>query len=73
MHDTATTNGPRYPGVHVRLSGTDGNALMILGKVSRAMRSGGVPDAEIAAFAAEAMDGDYDGLLRTAMRWVDVS
>lgn len=68
-----TTDGPRYPDVHVRLSGSDGSAVLILGKVSRALRSAGVPDAEIRAFTAEAMDGDYDALLRTAMRWVAVS
>ena len=32
-----------------------------------------VSDEEIAAFTAEAMSGDYDHVLQTVMRWVDVS
>lgn len=68
-----TTDGPRYPAVRVRLSGSDGNAMMLIGKITRAMRQAKVDDAEINEFVGEAMSGDYDAFLRTAMRWVDVS
>ena len=67
-----TGNEVRYPGVTVELSGHDGNAMMIIGTVRKALKRAGVPDEEIAAFANEAMSGDYDNVLRTCMAWVDV-
>lgn len=63
---------PRYPSIQVRLSGEDGNAFAILGSVLGALRSAGVVQAERDAFVAEAQSGDYDHLLQTCMRWVDV-
>jgi len=39
--------------------------------VTAALRKAGLKD-EIPEFTAEAMSGDYDALLRTCMRWVDV-
>jgi hypothetical protein len=62
-----------HPEVSVQLTGTDGNAFAILGKVTRALTRAGVPKAERDAFLAEAVSGDYDHLLQTAMRWVAVS
>jgi hypothetical protein len=64
---------PKYPDVHVRLTGEDGNAFAVLDHVTRAMREAMVPRAEIDTFKAEAMSGDYDHLLQTRMAWVDVS
>lgn len=64
---------PRYPDIHVQLTGEDGNAFMVLGLVRRALRRAQVPAGEIEAFTEEAKSGDYDRLLQTAMRWVDVS
>lgn len=64
--------GPKYPNVTVQLSGTDGNAFAILGKMRREMRRKGVSEAEVTEFMGEAMSGDYDNLLRTCLRWVDV-
>jgi hypothetical protein len=63
----------RYPDIEVRLTGTDGNAFAILGKVRGALRYCGVEQAEIEAFMQEATAGDYDHLLRTCMAWVNVS
>ncbi len=55
----------------VQLSGEDGNAFAILGRVQRAIRKSNHP--ELAAqFLQEAMSGDYDNLLVTCMRYVDV-
>ena len=55
----------------VKLVGTEGNAFVILGKVKAALRKAGqVEEAE--AFLKEAMSGDYDHLLATAMEYVDV-
>ena len=55
----------------VRLVGTDGNAFAILGACQQALRKAGRAD-EVPAFMAEAKAGDYDALLRTAMKWFDV-
>jgi hypothetical protein len=62
----------KYPNVTVRLVGQDGNAFNILGLVARAMRKAKVPADKIAEYQAEAMSGDYDALLATTMRWVNV-
>lgn len=62
---------PRHPEVTVQLSGQDGNAFTIMGRVAAAMRRAGVSPVEIDAYYAEAMAGDYDNLLQVTMRWVD--
>jgi hypothetical protein len=62
----------RYPDVHVQLSGEDGNAFAIIGRVRAALREAGVSSDEIAEFTAAATAGDYDDLLVTCTRWVDV-
>jgi len=64
---------PKYPDVHVHLTGEDGNAFAILGAVRKAMRDEGIKKAEIEKFTTEAKSGDYDNLLQTAMKWVSVS
>lgn len=60
----------KYPEIVVPLSDKDDNAFAIIGRVCKALRRGGVAGAEIEAFTAEATSGDYDTVLRTAMRWV---
>ena len=62
----------KYPKVKVKLVGQDGNAHAIIGRVQKAMRNAKVPPAEIAAFRVEATSGDYNKLLQTCMKWVDV-
>jgi len=57
----------------VELTGQDGNAFSILGLVRQALRKGGVSQAEQKQFFEEATQGDYNHLLATAMRWVEVS
>lgn len=63
----------KYPNVKVRLSGTDGNAFVIMGAVSKALRQANVSQEEIRQFQADATAGDYAALLRTCMNWVEVS
>jgi hypothetical protein len=63
---------PKYPEVRVKLVGGDGNAFAIIGGVIQAMRSAKLPDDEIKQFRDEAMSGDYDHLLRTCIKWVEV-
>jgi hypothetical protein len=62
----------KYSDVKVQLSGEDGNAFSIIGRVRKALRRADVPDDEIDKFSEEAMAGDYDHVLQTAMKWVDV-
>jgi hypothetical protein len=62
---------PKYPDVSVQLTGEDGNAFAIIGAVAKALRRAGHADA-VPEFQAEAMSGDYDHLLQTAMAYVDV-
>jgi hypothetical protein len=63
---------PKYPDITVPLTGEDGNAYNILGKVLKALRQAGVSQAERDAFTQQATAGDYDHLLQTVMRWVQV-
>jgi len=62
----------RYPDISVRLIGYDGNGFMIVGRVAAAMRAAKVPVAEINEFRDDAMSGDYEHLLTTVERWVEV-
>ncbi len=61
---------PKYPHIKVRLSGEDGNAFAILGRVTRALRDARVPLEERKEFQAEATKTDYNNVLQTVMRWV---
>jgi len=63
----------RFPDVTVNLTDIDGNAFVILGTVQRALKRGGADAGEIREFITEAQSGDYDNLLRTVMKWVEVS
>jgi hypothetical protein len=62
----------KHPDVTVELTGTDGNAYAVLGRVRRALRDAGVSESEVEKFTSEATSGDYDYLLMTCMEWVDV-
>lgn len=55
----------------VRLIGDDGNAFFILGKVSAALKKAGLKE-QAAEFLKEATSGDYDHLLQTAMKYVEI-
>jgi hypothetical protein len=60
-------------GIEVDLIGHDGNAFAVLGRVRQAMQRAGVAPDVIVAYTAEATAGDYDHLLATTMRYVDVT
>lgn len=62
-------NEPRHPDVVVQLTGTDGNAFAVLGRVRAALRKAGIDASE---FSAEATSGDYGHLLATCTAWVTV-
>lgn len=63
----------KYPDVVVQLTGEDGNALSVVAAVATALRRAGVPGEEINEFRREALSGDYDNVLATALRWVEVN
>ena len=63
----------KYPDVHVRLTGHDGNAFAIIGTGHQALKLYGVPKELLDQFRKEAMSSDYDNVLQTAMRRVDVN
>ncbi len=60
---------PRYPMLHLRLVGEDGNAFAILGRASKLLRDHGLDKDVVDQFLAEARSGDYDHLLDTCQRW----
>ena len=64
---------PRFPEIHVRLTGKDGNALVLISTVIRALRGQGIDQASIEEFSRDATSGDYDHVLQTCMAWVDVT
>lgn len=66
-----TDNTPPLTDAVVILTGTDGNAFAILGKVRRAILKSNHP--ELAdQFVTDATSGDYDQLLVTCFRYVTV-
>lgn len=63
---------PRYPDVYVQLTGEDGNAWFIMGRVRGALKTAGVPEETISEFVQEAASQkSYDDFLATVMRWID--
>jgi hypothetical protein len=64
------TNQPKYPDIVVQLSGEDGNAFFIMGRVRKALRRANVSVTEIEQYIQQSTSGDYDNLLRVAMEWV---
>jgi hypothetical protein len=59
--------------IDVDLIGYDGNAFSIMGAVTKAMRRAGVSREEQDEYFKEATAGDYNQLLATTMKWVNVS
>ena len=62
----------KYPNITVVLTNTDSNAFSILGKIKKAMNKQNVPKEEIEKFMTEAMSSNYNHLLQTCMKWVNV-
>lgn len=76
-----TDSHPKYPDCTVQLSGGDGNAVAIFMKVARELRRHlmdvqdmgyAEADQEAEAFKTEATSSDYDNVLTTCHRWVNV-
>jgi hypothetical protein len=62
----------KYPEVLVSLVDQDGNAMLILARVRRALRRADAPASDIEQYTIEVTAGDYDHLLQTTMKWVNV-
>jgi hypothetical protein len=56
----------------VILSGRDGNAFSIMGRVKKALMRTGADKEYIDQYLNEATSGDYDHLLSVSMEYVDV-
>lgn len=65
MSNQPITNGK------VKLSETDGNAFVILGRVSAAIRNSDKPEL-VGQFLDEAQSGDYNNLIVTCIKYVEV-
>lgn len=63
---------PKYD-VEVQLTGNDSNAFAVMAQVTRALRNAGATPDELSQYQEESMSGDYDNLLRVAMKWVEVA
>lgn len=62
----------KFQNVEVPMVGEDGNPFFIISRVSRALHKGGATPHQIAEFQSEAMSGDYDHVLQTVMKWVNI-
>jgi len=65
----------KYPKVKVKLGnlgGPDGNAFVIIGRVTAALKNAGVAKDQTDAFIKDATSGNYDHLLATANEWVNI-
>ena len=56
----------------VKLVGNDDNAFAIIARVKQALRKAGADKEYIDQFVKESMEGDYNNLLATAMKYADV-
>ncbi len=56
----------------VKLIGEDGNAFAIMGTVAKALKKAGFSDEHIAKYYEESSSGDYDNLIRVAMKYANV-
>ena len=64
---------PRFPEIRVRLTGKNGNALVLISTVIRALRRQGIDSASIKELSRDATSGDDNHVLQTCMVWVSVT
>lgn len=63
---------PQFPSVVINISGPDGNAFMIIGKIKRVFREAGLSNEEFRKAREDMMSGDYEHLLEVARRYVTI-
>lgn len=65
---------PKFPAVHVQLSGEEGNVFSIIGRVRSALMQGGATEQDLQGFwVAISAATSYNDTLRTIMQWVETS
>lgn len=62
---------PKYD-IDVQLTGEEGNAFVIISNVRKEMTKAGLTKEQVKEFLDEAMSGDYDHLLRTCVKYVNI-
>lgn len=73
------SDDPLYPDIEVQLVGVDTNAFSIMAAVTSAMKDyrrdhpDEIDSKDMDDFRAECMSGNYDHLLQTCMKWVNVT
>jgi hypothetical protein len=73
MKGEGASNGkPAVPKPACRLSGTDGNALSIIGRVRQALREAGQADRALEFTDRAFRAGSYDEVLRLCFEYVEV-
>ena len=74
MRTTQDGDIVRLPNLEVHLTGTDGNALALIGKVAGEMKQAGVREELVTQFQADCFDAEsYENLLQIIMDWVIVT
>jgi hypothetical protein len=63
---------PKYPNITIKLTGTNGNAFAVMGKVTRALKQNNISKEIQDKFFEEATSGDYNHVLQTCMDYVEV-
>lgn len=56
----------------VKLLEQNGNAFMIMGTISKALKKAGADEEYVQMYMEESQSGDYDNLLRVALKYADV-
>lgn len=56
----------------VKLLEQNGNAFMIMGTISKALKKAGADEEYVQMYMEESQAGDYDNLLRVALKYADV-
>lgn len=55
----------------MQLTGEDGNAIAIVGRVCRALKQAGVEVGDVQDYRSEAFSGDYAHVIQTSMDILD--
>jgi hypothetical protein len=63
----------KFKHVVVNMRGMNGNALVVVGHVRKALQQGGATPEEVAIFVGNALGNDYEHLLATVVEWVTVT
>lgn len=65
---------PKYPNIELQLTGKDGNAFAILGRLSKALRRAGLSHDQVKVIINECTrQPNYQSLLAKVMEYVEVT